>query len=279
MPGLLVVGGLSLDHLVYEGREAQFFLLGGPALYGALGARAAGAQVAVATVLPDDEPRFAEVFSRCDIDTSRCRHTPLVARVWILHGQGARKLLPVGSHGGTELHDADFEEDLCLGSLLRGDETGTVLLSSPEPGIKLPGATVLIDPHQDHVQAMGVEYYQSFSARRLIFLPSRLQLSLLGGGVDDGIRTIRETTGADVIARLDSEGMRAVGDGVDARCQDTDVPVVDTTGAGDSSAGAIAAAIDAGASLTEAMQVGVTVVRHTLAGWASEALVAYIERC
>ena len=79
-----VRGGLSVDHLVAAGHGARFDELGGPGLFGALGARlVAGTQVRLYARLPDDEPRFAKVFQELGIDTSATVREPQAMRLWM----------------------------------------------------------------------------------------------------------------------------------------------------------------------------------------------------
>lgn len=274
MVDLLVVGGLSLDHIVYERAEARFDCLGGPALYAALGAlHVPGCRVGVASWIPDDEPRFAEVFAQHEIDVSASVGDKYVERVWILHDRYSRKLVPLKSPSDLELFEPDQSKGRELGLLLSGAEEGTVLLSSPEPGIELPNATVVIDPHQSHVKDLGIEYFTSFTGRRIVFLPSRLQLSLINRDVVTAVKEIHRATGCDIVARLDSDGMWAYGSGINSQQVDADVAVVDTTGAGDSSAGAIAAALSLGDTVEVAMQKALRVVRRTLSDWGASSLV------
>lgn len=280
MTELIVVGGISIDHLIYERGEAHFDCLGGPALYASLGALfVPNTKVSVATKLPTGEPEIRRVFEKFGVDTSRSPASEAVERIWILHDKCSRKLIPVRNSSATEIQGATSEpQDEGLSQFLTGNERGTVLLCSPEPGIQLPHATVIIDPHQTYVNDFGIEYFKSFSARRIVFLPSRLQLSILDENVDRAIREISAETGCEIIARLDADGMRVFARDVDLAMKDPLVRVVDTTGAGDSSAGAIAASLAHGDSLEVATEKALRIVRTTLDGWGPESLIRKLEQ-
>lgn len=281
MSQVQIVGGLSVDHLVYENKSAHFSMLGGPALYAALGASAVQPiEVVLSTWLPADEPRFTDLFHRFSINTNFCLGNPKAERVWILHDRVGRKLVPINGAYNTELQNAPLSQvGLKLRDFLQPALCKTILLCSPEPGIVVEGATLVIDPHQIFVQNMGIDYYRSFNADRVIFLPSRLQLRLLRTDIYEAITLIRDSTGADVIARLDSEGMFVDCHMGQERIIDNEVRVVETTGAGDSSAGAICAAIALGENVVNAAKIGISVVRHTLSDWGSQGLESYVSSC
>ena len=75
-----------------------------------------------------------------------------------------------------------------------------------------------------------------------------------------------------MIARLDRDGMVVITADGEWTVRDPDVQVVETTGAGDSSAGAIVAAWTAGADLATAAAYGVSVARLALSDWGHEGL-------
>lgn len=278
MTSVEIFGGLSVDHLVTEGLGAHFSVLGGPALYASFGAsRVAGVEVNVCTSLPIDEPRFKAEFDQARIGYPQSDEIDDCPRVWILNDSAGRMLVPVGGWGETELQTGpkhQSETDSSWFESVNTSSADAVLLSSPPPGVDLSGykGIVGIDPHQSHVASLGLEYFQSYAHPNLVFLPSRLQLTLIDPDINRAIEQIRNATGAFVLARLDEEGMLAVSPAGSIQLRDSDVRVIDTTGAGDSSAGGIIAALARGDSLENAAAMGLTVVRQLLKDWGHEGL-------
>jgi sugar/nucleoside kinase (ribokinase family) len=268
--------GLSVDHLVVEGEGARFSCLGGPALFAALGARlVAGTAVRVSCPLPDDEPRFAELFANLDIDTTCAAHVRTVPRLWILNGAAGRRIVHVENPQGTELGDDQGQAVDDLPPLASGFLNGLDgLLASSPSGPVPPGAaaTVGVDPHQTLVATRQMGYLREVAAGSSVLLPSRIQLRLLDANPRRAAHLIAGQLHIPVVARLDAEGMYIV---VGTRAWTVDdqlAQVVETTGAGDASAAAVVAAMTAGAYVVEATALGVSVARFALAGWGHDAL-------
>lgn len=280
MPLLGVRGGLSVDHLVAEGRGAAFDQLGGPAVFAALGGRLVeGVGVRVATGLPDDEPRFAALFDSLGIDRGSSTPTPTVPRLWILDSRSGRRIVDVAPPSAVELETsaptaAPADDDLITPEGFY-PRLAALLDSSP---LRRPAATpstmVGIDPHQVPLQRDGMDYLRRVACAGDVLLPSRVQLALIDGDVRAAARRIADELQVSVVARLDREGMAVIMPSQEWIVQDRDVEVRETTGAGDSSAAAILAALAVGADLVTAAMFGVSVARIALAGWGAEALIA-----
>ncbi len=275
-----VRGGLSVDHLVVAGQGASFSQLGGPGLFAALGARLVyGVNVRVSTHLPDDEPRFAELFDRLHIDRRYCAPASTATRLWILNSAEGRRIVETASPGPVELEttvavsdEGEAEQPADPGFF---DGLDALLDSAP---IRRPGAAPAtatgIDPHQVPMHRDGIDYLRRVTPAGGIVLPSRVQLSLIDADAHAAARRIATELATPVIARLDREGILAVdaGDMHEWTVRDANVQLVETTGAGDSSAAAVMAAIALGADLVTAAMFGVAVARYALAGWGAAAL-------
>jgi sugar/nucleoside kinase (ribokinase family) len=264
-----VRGGLSVDHLVAAGQCARFDELGGPGLFGALGARlVAGTQVRLYARLPDDEPRFAKVFQELGIDTSATVREQQAMRLWILNSQQGRRLVTTSPTGAVEIEGTQAEPEGELEEVPVTGELDGLLDSSPLEGPAVAASVrVGIDPHQLPLQAEGLEYLRRVSPPRALVLPSRVQLRLIDPDPLASARAIRAHLGLDVIARLDRDGMVVISADGEWSVRDPDVHLVETTGAGDSSAGAIVAAWTAGVDLPTAAAYGVSVARVALSDW------------
>jgi sugar/nucleoside kinase (ribokinase family) len=149
-----------------------------------------------------------------------------------------------------------------------------VLYSAPVTVPRSGPGVVAVDPDQRHVSERGTGYWRSIAVAGGVLLPSRVQLAGSGRDAQRAARTLATDLGVRVIARLDTEGMLAVAvDGQAWQVTDEQVSVVETTGAGDASAGAIVAALAAGADLATAAAFGVSAARIVLSDWGHSALV------
>ncbi|WP_368497021.1 PfkB family carbohydrate kinase [Herbiconiux sp. A18JL235] len=275
-----VRGGLSIDHLVAVGRDAAFDQLGGPGLYAALGGRlVGGTEVRLITDLPDDDERFELLFDELGIDVWHSRAVPSVPRVWILDSPQGRRIVETTAPSDLELEDAESPSEAGevplppLGEA--SDGLDALLDSSPLERARVGSSTLVgVDPHQLPLRREGLGYLRRVLTRGGTVLPSRVQLRLLDPDPRAAARRIARELGAQVVARLDREGMYVVtGDGCWTVC-DPAVQVRETTGAGDASAAAIMAALAQGADLVTAAHFGVSVARIALAGTGSSALAA-----
>lgn len=266
-------GGLSVDHLVHAGAGVRFDELGGPGLFGALGARlVAGTQIRLYARLPDDEPRFAKLFHELGFDTSASVREPHAVRLWILNSQQGRRIVTTSSTGPVELESGTESIEEVDEVPVTGELDGMLDSSPLERPAVAEAVRVGIDPHQLPLQAEGPDYLRRVSPPSALVLPSRVQLRLIDPDPLAAARGIQARFGLDVIARLDRDGMVVITSDGEWAVRDPAVQVVETTGAGDSSAGAIVAAWTAGADLATAAAYGVSVARLALSDWGHEGL-------
>lgn len=270
-----VHAGLSVDHLVTEPVGARFSCLGGPGVYAALGARlVAGTTVRVSGPLPDDEPRFAELFAALGVDATHASSAPTVPRLWMLTSGFGRRIVRQAP-AGTELADDAGEPDElpAPGRAFLAGLDG-LLASAPTTRPPVAADTVVgVDPHQLLVARDGEAYLRGLLTTRSVLLPSRVQLALLDTDPRRAARNLLDRLGVPVVARLDAEGSYVVTRDGAWSVVDGEVAVVESTGAGDVSAGAIVAAVAAGAEVVEAAAYGTSAARIVLSGWGHEALV------
>lgn len=273
-----VVAGLSVDHLVVEGEGARFSMPGGPGLYGALGARlVAGTDVRLACAIPRDDTRCLEWFVRLGIDVSHCSSGSHVPELWILNSTQGRKVVPVETIDDVELIDGVPSSELAPVTLTAALVQGLdgLMLSAPE---RMPQEVVLpralgVDPHQLSTLHRGIDYLRQFARPGTVLLPSRVQLRHFDANPRAAARSLARDLELTVIARLDAEGMYVATAVGSWNVRDQRAVVVETTGAGDASAGAVTAAVAAGCDPLDAARFGVSVARTAIAGWGAEALV------
>ncbi|MET8944565.1 PfkB family carbohydrate kinase [Streptomyces sp. NPDC004542] len=274
-----VHAGLSVDHLVHEPRGARFSCLGGPGLYAALGARlVAGTDVRVSCPLPGDDPRFAALFDRFGWDLGHCAAVPAVPAVWILNSAHGRRIVSQHPQAGTELEgpreEKNEEEETSPEpptAFFEGLD-GLVASSPARRPAAAPGTLVGLDPHQTLVARHGTGHLRAVTTAETVLLPSRVQLTLVDRDPRRAARDLAAALRVPVIARLDREGAYVVTGDDTWSVRDSRVTVVETTGAGDASAGAVVAALAGGAGLVEAAAFGVSVARTALADWGPGAL-------
>jgi sugar/nucleoside kinase (ribokinase family) len=271
-----IVGGLSIDHLVNEQHGARFNCLGGPGLYAALGARlVAGTDVRLAARLPQSTPAFWRVLRAAGIDLTSCTIVPDVPRVWILNSTRGRRLVPVEPPSGLEFDtgSVDPEPPVVPPATFFDRLLGVLYCAPDEIPRHDPTVHIGVDPDQLQVLRRGDDYWHAVTTGRAVLLPSRVQLAAVAGDPRAATRELAGRLGVSVVARLDVDGMYAVdADGARWVIRDSRVDVRDTTGAGDSSAGAIVAAVSAGADLATAAAFGVSAARVVLSGWGHTAL-------
>jgi sugar/nucleoside kinase (ribokinase family) len=273
-----ISGGLSVDHLVHAPVGARFDCLGGPGLYAALAARLVpDVQVRLHCDLPRSTPQFTRVLRDAGIDITFAPQVEDVPRVWIVTAPEGRRIFSTSPPSGNELADIDArdlrdERSAPNAPFLAGLDG--VLYCSPSSLPDTPSSTlVAVDPDQRCVQARGDGYWRAIAVPGGVLLPSRVQLAGIDPDPHRAARRLAAITGVRVIARLDADGMLAVdASGREWTVTDRDVHVVDTTGAGDASAGAITAALSAGADLAEAAAYGVSAARIVLSAWGHAAL-------
>jgi sugar/nucleoside kinase (ribokinase family) len=266
-----ISAGLSIDHLVHAPQGARFDCLGGPGLYAALAARLiTGVRVRLHADLPASAPGFGKVLTSAGVDCTYCGVAADVPRVWVLTSAAGRRLVPTRPPRGLELGDPDGDDsgEPPLPSAGFLDGLDAVLYSSPSAVAPGGPAVVAVDPDQRHVSGSGAAYWRSIVVAGGVLLPSRVQLAGFGHDPIRAARGLSAETGVRVIARLDADGMFAVEPGGRAwQVSDELVRVVETTGAGDASAGAITGALAAGADLGTAAAFGASAARIVLSGW------------
>ncbi len=272
-----VVGGLSVDHIVRVGRPAHYDRLGGPGLYAALGARLVeGTRVRLRCELPDAVPEFAETLTAARVDLSACTAVPDVVRVWLLDAPQGRRLVSTRPPPGLEIAGADdvipAPEPDDNGFFTGLD--GLLFCSPARLDRRYEGRTVVgVDPDQSLVNTLGWDYWEAVRIASGVLLPSRVQLAALGAEPRAAAERLAGRLDVPVIARLDADGAYAVDPaGPSWTVRDPAAEVVDTTGAGDTTAGATVAALAAGADLATATAIGVSAARIVLSDVGHRAL-------
>lgn len=272
MTRVAVVGGLSIDHLIEEGRGCRFELPGGPGLYGSLGARLVGGTwVEVIARIPEDGG-LAEHLAQHGIGTTFSPRLGVAVRVWMLTDRHGRMVVPVKRPDEPELISGDRGGVEPAWNIPSDLDVDGVLLSSPETiPLNWHPRVIGVDPHQWLVQRHGIEHFRSLD-RATLLLPSRTHLGLIHADPMRAIRAVHEATGIAVVARLDADGMLVLDSDGPRRVMDPAASPVETTGAGDASAAAIVAALARGDDLDTAARFGASAARIAISDWGDAAL-------
>lgn len=273
MTRVAVVGGLSIDHLVHEGMGARFNQAGGPGLFGSLGARlVAGTQTELIAQIPDDGG-LARLLESAGVSLALSPRGGPAVRVWMLTDERGRMVVPVRKLGEPELVSGDRADEMPSVEFPAAERFDAVLLSAPDRQPHVDATVIGVDPHQSLVARHGMDYYRWFD-RASVFLPSRVQLTLIDPDPAVAAVAMFDATGVPVIGRLDAEGMLVLDQHGLRHISDPGAEPVETTGAGDASAAAIVAALGRGLSLDEATRFGVSIARIAISDWGDAALLA-----
>jgi sugar/nucleoside kinase (ribokinase family) len=274
-----VGGGLSIDHLVVVDAGSKFSQLGGPGLYAALGARLVdGVDPILSARLPANEARFDRLFNAVGIDTTFCAATATVPKVWILNAPEGRRIVGTAPHG-LELDDKDLDDEPDDEPVAPNGFYASLdgLLESSPRRHPAVGAAVCvgIDPHQLLMKRRGIDHLRDVTPQDAVLLPSRVQLRMIDSDPRCAARRIARELGCGVVARLDADGMYVIDGTRNWTLHDEAVQVIETTGAGDSSAAATVAALTLGADLVSAALFGISVARLALSAWGHSGLVRH----
>lgn len=286
MKTVAVIGGVSIDHIVIAPTDVRFHQPGGPGLYASLaGASIAGVAAHLITDLPaEDEFSLRAITQKAEINTSNCRLVDDIEQCWILDAPEGRRIVPVRVEAGeSEVYASSLGTDvaeppyipelqqvydavlLCAPQTVNGLDS---LLNSPIRGI---------DPDQLSIRSRKWHYIEACCRWATVLLPSRVQLLQLGKDPLEVANQIRTQFAIDVIAKLDRDGAVVMpSTGGMWQIQDRGATVVDTTGAGDTLAGATLAALARGENLVQAAAIGVSAARLTLADWSILGLIGYV---
>lgn len=253
MGRVFVMGYLSIDTVAVQGGEATD-QPGGAALYAALGARAAGATVTILAAKGEDWPAAWDAAAeRAGLDLSQCVRRPgPTRRASLAYAEDGTRTSP--HHTGA----AWWERTMALlpplppGPLAADD----VLVLGPMPAAHAARALALAGPARaiaDTSEAFAAregEALRRLLPRLFLFAPSEAEARLLGPLCGCAIALKR---GAGGIV------LRPAADAAERRFTPPLVDVIDQTGAGDATVGAIAGGLARGATLERAIADAVAV--------------------
>lgn len=273
-----ILAGLSVDHLVQVGVGARFYEPGGPGTFATLGAAAVSrTPVHLHVAQRPSAGHLALLAERAVIDVAA--DATDADELWILNSPSGRLIVSADRSGAsndldttgpTTPDDREFSPPPTWFDRLDG-----VLASNPPLGWQPPRRLQVlgIDPDQASITEHGLAYFESFAEHAAVLLPSRVQLQqLFDGDPVDAALSLHRETGCAVVASIDADGAVIVDRHTCQVLPSIAADVVDTTGAGDSMAGALVAALASGADLATATSIAMSVAAVTLSDWGARAL-------
>jgi len=278
-PRILIAGYLSLDEVTQASGET-FRQAGGAALYAALGARQLGADVDLCASVGDDFPAgWVDALRMAGVGLQHVSVRSGVSR-WahIVHAaNGTRR----------SEHFADprwWETGRDHVPRLPGDLTGyDAVVACPMPtdalGDLLEAAALAARPViADLSEAFVSQDRQAVLAlvpSLAVLAPSREETRLLLPNLDDDASACcLAALGPAVVQKRGAEGAFCVegGTGAASRMPAPEARVLDPTGAGDATVGALAAAWASTRDLADAVPVALTIGARTVSGQGASAL-------
>ncbi|SDL98817.1 PfkB family carbohydrate kinase [Nonomuraea jiangxiensis] len=273
---VLIVGNLTIDDVVRADGIVRMATPGGNVVYAALAARLWNPGVGIVTRRGDDFPgEILDTLQRLGVETSGVRtiEGPTV-RNWVVYEQDGRRRWLYRTPPERSREVAVQPDDL-LGGWPAGDPPPVVHVAAMPLGAAAaivehirahaPGALITLDTHEDWADPEAVV---DLAVRTDVFLPSREELAALAG-YDDPPRAaaeLRRQGVRSVVVKLGAEGALIDADGLPVEhVAAYPVDAVDTTGAGDTFCGALAAALASGLPLPDAVRRGAA-----SAAWAVE---------
>ena len=255
---LLVVGYLSIDTVTDTvGRSRR--MPGGACLYAGLGARHAGAEVALAASVGADYPGYwIEALASGGLDlTHLSRKSTLSRHADIRHFADGRR---VSAHYrdpewwvSCAEHAPEWPADLSAFGLIVAGPMPVSRLSRLVEDARGQGVPVVADTSEAFARADPGGILQLVPALS-VFAPSREETRLLYPGMGDEDAAHRlSSMGPAVVQKLGADGLRIVCPGGEALYLPAlAAEVVDPTGAGDATVGALAAGLLAGLDIADA---------------------------
>lgn len=266
MSKVRVLGYLSIDVLSHDD-GVETLQPGGAALYAALGAACAGAVTAItASVGPDWPEAWTEALSDNGIGTAGVTRLPhSTRRTRIRHENGARRSAHFGRAdwlAATMAHQPDpkgADGGVLVATAMPVDALNRILTVAC-------GRPVVADTSEWVASEQGDDL-RGVLSRLTVFAPSAEETRLLCPGLDDDRAALAlAACGPCIVQKRGARGLVVV--------QGTDLHhlpalrarIVDPTGAGDATVGAIAAGLARGLPILEAARAALAIGARAVAG-------------
>jgi sugar/nucleoside kinase (ribokinase family)/fructoselysine-6-P-deglycase FrlB-like protein len=281
---ILVIGNLTIDDVVRSDGAVSMGRPGGNTVYAAVAARLWHPAVAVVARRGADlPPEVPDTLRRLGVDTAGLRLVdgPTV-RNWVIYEEdGRRRWLyrtPPERSREVAVRPADIPGEWLSGRGPAVVHIAAMPLAAAAALVahvreRAPGALLTLDTHEDWDAEPGAVL--DLARRVDVFVPSREELAALAG-YDDPAKAagwLRERGVPAVVVKLGAEGALVDAEGLPTVLVPAwPAEAADTTGAGDSFCGALAAALGAGLPLGAAVDRAVATAAWSVADFGSLAL-------
>ncbi len=260
---VLVIGNLTIDDVVLPTGVTRMAMLGGNCVHAATGVVTAGARAAIIARRGEDFPPGAlAALAGAGIDVrGLVKIDGPTVRNWVVYeDDGSRRWLYRTPEGRSE-QVAPQPDDLTRGRLERAAvvHVAAMPLGKAERIVQrvrrlAPGALLMLDTHETWDAALADRVLALARAVDL-FVPSQEELAALVGASSpaDALRSVAAKGVAACVVKAGAAGAYLLQDGWITHVPAMDVRVVDTTGAGDTFCGGLAAGLAQGLSVRESV--------------------------
>ena len=265
-PEVVVVGNLTIDDVVLEDGTTMMATLGGNSVHTTAAATACGARVALVARRGEDFP--AEAFERltaAGADTSYVVDVlgPTV-RNWVIYEPDGRRhwvyRTPVTRSAEVAPVPADVAPAIAGARVVH---VAAMPLANAEAIVAevrraAPGAVITLDTHEGWASEPAARLL-TLAGSVDLFEPSLEELQDLTGDhtPSGGLRALERAGVRRAVVKAGSDGAYVLTDGHITHVPALEVDAVDTTGAGDSFCGGVAAGLAAGLETVDAVALGV----------------------
>ncbi len=273
-PEVVVVGNLTIDDVVLPDGTTLMATLGGNSVHAAAAAAACGAHVALVARRGEDFPAEAfERLHRAGVDTAHVVDVlgPTV-RNWVIYEPDGRRHWVYRTPLARSAEVAPMPADIT--PTLRGAHVVHVAampLGNAEAVVAevrraAPDAIVTLDTHEGWADEPPARVLALAGAVDL-FEPSLEELQALTGDhtPTGGLRALARAGVRRAVVKAGADGAYVMVDGEIAHVPALETTVVDTTGAGDSFCGGVAAGLARGLESLDAVALGVATAGTAIA--------------
>lgn len=265
---ITVFGSINIDLIAHAARmpspgetvagSAFAIAAGGKGANQALAARRAGSVVTMTGAVGRDvfaTPALA-LLEEAGVDLSHVRQTedPTGTALITVSFDGENTIVVIAGANGA-LTEADARDAI---KRCGNNDTLLVQLEIPAKAVE----TALLEAKKANVRTILTVAPLTTDALRLakladIVIANETEFALLSGRdcfSEDALMRLHEETGRSFVVTLGARGAIAISDGILVRAEGLKITPVDTVGAGDTFSGYLAAALDNGADLQEALR-------------------------